>query len=285
MENPRLSKKEKKLLKYQKSKELKQNQKKKNNKAKKEKRAEMLASMADEQRAEFIANEKSSNQILEAEWLRVINEGTPLIFDLSFCSLMNELEINSLITQIAHSIGFLRKNEKQFFKLICCSVSGEVKEKLEKRSGKNWNLQLREEDIDALPELSGKQIIMMSPDAPDPLIDVDLENSVYVIGGLVDRTRKNSITLNKAVQKNFRAYRLPIQEEITQKIRVVLNINTVVEILHKKASGMPWKEALNSSIPQRLFRQVEESNKKSQQNQILTPKKIDKSPKIEEAKN
>lgn len=218
MEKVRLSKKEKKIIKYQKAKELKIQKRKKTEKVRKEKRAELLSAMTDEQRLEFISTEKNKNQISEEEWLRVSKEGTPLIFDLSFCGLMDQLEKNSLITQICHSIGFLRKNENQYFKLICCSANQEIKELIQRRSGKNWNVNVQEEDVDCIPETTGKQIIMMSPDAPEPLPDVDLENCVYVIGGLVDRTRKNKITLDKAIQKSIKAYRLPIQEEVSEVI-------------------------------------------------------------------
>ena len=92
------------------------------------------------------------------------------------------------------------------------------------------------------PFTNGKTIIMLSPDAEEVLTEINSQ-AVYVVGGLVDRTVKSYQTLMKAQELGISCMRLTIKESISDvtnpfKLKKVLNINTVVEILHYKASGV-----------------------------------------------
>lgn len=46
--------------------------------------------------------------------------------------------------------------------------------------------------------LASVQVVLLSPDAPEPLTCMEADK-VYVIGGIVDRTVKKGTTLNFAV--------------------------------------------------------------------------------------
>ena len=102
------------------------------------------------------------------------------------------------------------------------------------------------------------KVVMLSPDAVDAIDDIS-KDKVYVIGGLVDRTRKKNFTLNKASERNLVALRLPIEEEAIvvrsiQKGKPVLNVNTVIEILQKKAEGKEWRQCFIEALPKRILK-------------------------------
>ena len=71
-------------------------------------------------------------------------------------------------------------------------------------------VELSDKDIEAYAQTSN--IIMLSPDASQTIEDIN-KDFVYIIGGLVDRTRKKAISLNRANEKQIPAMRLPIEEE------------------------------------------------------------------------
>jgi tRNA (guanine9-N1)-methyltransferase len=185
-----------------------------------------------------------------------LNEFCPIIFDLSFMGSMKYAEINSTLNQIRLSIGYLRKRPVKCFKLACCNVSPEIYEILTRKGSNSWKLGLYESEINELGFLGNREIIMLSPDADEILEEVDIEHCAYIIGGLVDKTVKKKETYSKAQNFGWKCKRLPIKETIWQKIdpyrmKQVLNINTVIEILQLKAEGQSWEQSLLTSIPKR----------------------------------
>ncbi|CBZ55343.1 putative tRNA (guanine-N1)-methyltransferase domain containing protein [Neospora caninum Liverpool] len=98
---------------------------------------------------------------------------------------------------------------------------------------------------------SPEEVVVLSPDAEEELLSVEADK-VYVVGGLVDRTISRSETFRQAEQFRFETRRLPFQTFLPDQQRLVLNVNTVVEILlHVRQNG-DWKAALLSAVPQRL---------------------------------
>ena len=255
MESKRLSKQEKKKLKYEKVRESRKKQRKRLRDAQKEKRREMLAAMTDEQRAEFVKKEREEKNLLETEYLRASQQGTPIVVDFSHSQMMSEQEQTSLVSQIRQATGFLRKRSNQFYQLLCCSVPPSIKEQYLKYASEKWIVKIKDTDLEGIEEIAHKNVIMLSPDSADPLGELDLENSVYVIGGIVDRTIKSQITLEQAMKKNLTARRLPIQEEFGSNVKFVLNVNTVIELLQIKAEGRTWRETFLEGIPKRYLKQ------------------------------
>ena len=132
----RLTKQEKKKIRYESKKEKRKLQKKKYDLKRKQDRAEMLSNMTEEERKVFIDNEKHENELFRAEQLRASLEGIPILIDLSYSDFMNEMEHSSLITQITQSIGFLKKCKNQHVRLVCINVSENMKARLETRGCK-----------------------------------------------------------------------------------------------------------------------------------------------------
>jgi tRNA (guanine9-N1)-methyltransferase len=77
-----------------------------------------------------------------------------------------------------------------------------------------WKIHLSSSDVMSIPEAQSHEIVMLSPDATDSLDSIN-PNSMYVIGGLVDRTRKKAESLKKAMERRVKCVKLPIREEIS----------------------------------------------------------------------
>ncbi|KAM3182234.1 hypothetical protein ACTXT7_012793 [Hymenolepis weldensis] len=102
-----------------------------------------------------------------------------------------------------------------------------------------------------------QKIIYLSPDAPDPLIEVE-KDIVYVVGGLIDESIEKGRSLDKAANLNVSAARLPIDEfapaDWNPQNRVkasALCINTLVEILLDVMHTKDWRQAFNKHLPHR----------------------------------
>lgn len=215
----KLNKQEKKLQKYQAVRELKKKQRNQRVRAKRKQRAEMFANMTEgnlysDEISKFKSDEQQQNFKLTTEADRVFNEGIPLVIDMSYCELMSPQEIKSLVLQICQTIGYIRKYENQVFKIICTSITPELEELITSMSKGKWKIHLCSLDVMSIPEAESHEIVMLSPDATDSL-DAIHPNSMYVIGGLVDRTRKKAESLKKAMERRVKCVKLPIREEIS----------------------------------------------------------------------
>jgi tRNA (guanine9-N1)-methyltransferase len=116
---------------------------------------------------------------------------------------------------------------------------------------------------EALLELySLDSLVLMSPDAQQPLISIDL-TKVYVIGGIVDKTVQKGLTLEFAEQHQLPAYRLPIKEHASQlgmdfpgaNTRPILTAADVVTALIEYNRTQDWVLALQAAMPSRKRRQ------------------------------
>ncbi|VDM31711.1 unnamed protein product [Hydatigera taeniaeformis] len=102
------------------------------------------------------------------------------------------------------------------------------------------------------------QIFYLSPDAPDPLLDLD-RYSVYVAGGLVDENITKGKSLDTASKLGIPAVRLPIKEfapgDWSPRNPVkssALPLNILVEILLAFLQNRDWRTALDQCLPHRF---------------------------------
>lgn len=206
----RLSKQQKKRLRFEASKDKKRQNKKKAVRKKRQERAELLSSMTEDQRRAFILSENEEMNQQKEERTRAYKDGIPVLVDLSFYNLMNDIEKSSLVQQITEAVGFLRKCSKIHLKLVCINACDELRTRLEDEGSKKWLVEVSNDDFDSFSNI--ENTLMLSPDANNVLDDITKEN-VYIIGGLVDRTKKKSLSLTKSITKGIKAVRLPIEEE------------------------------------------------------------------------
>lgn len=99
-----------------------------------------------------------------------------------------------------------------------------------------------------------ESIVYLSPDAGEPLEEID-PKKIYVIGGLVDGSPKNRVTINKAAELGVEARRLPIAEYMSRIDQFgatkILTLNQVYDILISVTASGDWEKALGGSVPKR----------------------------------
>ena len=101
-----------------------------------------------------------------------------------------------------------------------------------------------------------EELVVLSPDAEVALESTEL-GVVYVIGGIVDETRKSQLTLDSARTNQIVARRLPIREHLErdQSKRAqqteVLSANQVFDILLAHFESGDWARALKIGGPAR----------------------------------
>jgi len=104
------------------------------------------------------------------------------------------------------------------------------------------------------------QVVMLSPDAGEPLLHLE-PHLVYCIGGIVDRTVRKGVTRDWASGSGVRAVRLPVEEHAAELGLVkgvckcpILNISDVMVALLEYHTSGDWVGALDKAIPQRKRR-------------------------------
>jgi tRNA (guanine9-N1)-methyltransferase len=217
---------------------------------------------------------KSPKEINE-ETLKLLDsksQGLPRIFiNCSFCDTMAGKEITSLVKQIQLSYAALRKSvlfdkgPRAQINVTSVEPDSEFSKKLKEQNSEKWHVNFYKENYwDILNSENARptKVVVLCPDATEVLEAVDLD-SVYILGGLVDRTVQSKISYNQTSQlvlseKNsenkfsLKICRLPIREHISCPKSTVLNINTVIEILLKMLiPGADWSEVLKKCVPKR----------------------------------
>lgn len=123
-----------------------------------------------------------------------------------------------------------------------------------------WRMETHSQDL--MNVFPSSQLVLLSPDAPEPLMAVD-NSKVYVVGGIVDKTVQKGITFSFAQQQGLPVYRLPIREYAQQlgldfpgaSTRPVLSAADVVTALVEYQQMQDWAAALKVAVPQRKRRQ------------------------------
>jgi tRNA (guanine9-N1)-methyltransferase len=82
-------------------------------------------------------------------------------------------------------------------------------------------------------------------------LDVITDDSIYVIGGLVDKNRHKNICLRRARELELATGRLPISDYVKMAQRQVLAVNHVGEAIIRRIETDDWALALKEVIPQR----------------------------------
>ena len=96
------------------------------------------------------------------------------------------------------------------------------------------------------------RLVYLTADAPDALDVIDAD-TVYVIGGLVDRSREKGLTYARARAAGIATARLPLAEhlELGPEQHRSLAVNHVFEIVMHRARGLEWGDAMLRAMPPR----------------------------------
>ena len=96
------------------------------------------------------------------------------------------------------------------------------------------------------------RLVYLTADAPDALDVIDAD-TIYVIGGLVDRSREKGLTLARARAAGIATARLPLAEHLQLGLEQhrSLAVNHVFEIVMHRARGLEWGDAMLKAMPPR----------------------------------
>ncbi|KAF1792475.1 tRNA methyltransferase TRM10-type domain [Phytophthora cactorum] len=221
-------------------------------------RFELLHSMteAEERRAFLIQETAEKEEALQRLQRAAAADSSSqrIAIDLSFDSIMNDKEIRSLANQLKLSYGLIKQMSEPF-QLVCCNPSAQLEHSLERFGASNWHIQWRRSAASVAEHFPPEELIYLSPDSPNVLEKMD-PTKIYVIGGIVDKSRKKGASLNAATEAGITTVRLPIQEHITERLDHILNVNTVVDVLINFREIGDWPRALDIALPQRKRSQI-----------------------------
>ena len=191
------------------------------------------------------------------------NSNFIICFDLNFNTYMDSKEQKSLTAQLALCYNINKHNKKKI-NFYFTNMTKDLMEQLNKNDAQKWKVHYSNSPfylIDDLIKLK-KEFVYLSPDAEEELDDVS-EDKIYIIGGIVDRTVIQNLSMNRVNGiKNDNncgikivTKKLPLLKYIKDVKNTVLNINTVVEILSLYADmdkdKKDWKSVLEQALPKR----------------------------------
>jgi ribonuclease P protein 1 len=132
----------------------------------------------------------------------------------------------------------------------------------------------KESYLDLFPK---ERLVYLTPHAKESLTTYDLDD-IYIIGGFVDKSCHEPISLIKAKKEGIRSVRLPLDEHIIWGVGCKnLCLNHIVAILHDVKITGDWKKSLIDNIPQRKQKKIEEIEYEDmlRKQQLIRRKKIE----------
>ncbi|CAM9291007.1 unnamed protein product, partial [Choristocarpus tenellus] len=175
-----------------------------------------------------------------------------LAVDLSWAETARENDVANLGKQLCYVYSDM-KSSLDPPALTLAPYSGRTANILNRVGARSWMVHRHTTSVfEALG--TDLNIIYLSPDAEEPLAELlPGEQVVYVVGGVVDRTRHAGWSLLAARAEDVRCARLPFQEHLPWVIGAdrVLTVCAVIKALMMRYSGMEWPEVLEKNLPQR----------------------------------
>lgn len=155
-------------------------------------------------------------------------------------------------------------------RITSLSSTGKIQRYLDDINAKNWLNPEKEEGVDdnwivdmvpwdyiheATLEMERRDkkmdIIYLTADAEDELETID-NNTIYILGGLLDHNRLKMATYERANSKNIKTARLPLQNHVHIQRRHILTVNHVFDILLTYPQNPNWQEVFLSQLPSRM---------------------------------
>ncbi|KER25857.1 tRNA (guanine-N(1)-)-methyltransferase [Opisthorchis viverrini] len=195
---------------------------------------------------------------LDVKIRQAFDVGVKLCIDCSYESCMSQKECNKFAQQLCRAYGANRKhNNPVSLHLVNFLSSGQIAAAC-KRKCDGFEHYVIGKHSDLPRSVFDKNVIYLSPDAPEPLLDIS-DDCAYVIGCLIDEHLMKGKSLEEANAQQCKAVHLPIPEFIESTNgsfrSPVLTVNQVVElILAYLDNGRDWKQAILSTVPGRFLK-------------------------------
>lgn len=199
-----------------------------------------------------------------------------IIIDLAFNSIMNYKEIQSLASQIGRCYG----QNKHRINLFCYHIFGvsdkTVNDIFNKMEAFNWKMFFYNESLDEylnrnnnvcsnnsdeLYEFKDK-MIYLSPDSSNILDEFNSNEFFLIMGGIVDKSVKKCLSLNRAISLNVKSCRLPLEnltglhKNKNVNLNQPLNLDNIVSIIHDYIESNSWNKALELNLVKRIVDKI-----------------------------
>lgn len=143
--------------------------------------------------------------------------------------------------------------------LTVTSFTGDLRTFATHMGASSWPINKHAEHV--LHILPAEQLVLLSPDAEKPLMQLDPDKA-YVIGGIVDRSVCKGLTARFGAQHGLETVRLPVLEYADElglnyagaSKRPLLNVSDVVVALIEYHRTGSWTHALREALPKRKMR-------------------------------
>ena len=249
----RLSKAEKRILRYEKnrSKMLAKRKVVKKRRAMKQNASDELLSQEEWAIVKRQRREESERQ---TEKLRtaMTNGHLTIAVDLGFTEKNSTRELRSLAQQLTYAYSKMKKEYDVPPKLHLAEYCGEAKRVFELSGAGHWLVNRHEEPVEEV--FRGKRLVYLSPDAEEALDEVDAD-AVYIVGGIVDRTVNSNLSKLKAAGLGIETRRFPVKEYLPDCRKVVLNVDRAIHVLVRFAEEGDWVGILRETMPKRHKRE------------------------------
>mmetsp|Transcript_18121 Transcript_18121/g.37441 ORF Transcript_18121/g.37441 Transcript_18121/m.37441 type:complete len:274 (+) Transcript_18121:112-933(+) len=181
--------------------------------------------------------------------------------DCSFEDQMTAKEINSLASQLRYCYASNRRSPMPCY-LSATSVVGETLQHLENVAGfSEWShkaFTCTGEPLEKHFQSKLSSVVYLTSDSENVLETLSPE-TVYVIGGIVDRNRLKRAAIERAEALGVQTAKLPLDSHLQEmQTTKVLTCNHVFDIIMKYkeivcggSSQQPWRQALMDVLPNR----------------------------------
>ncbi|CAJ1453911.1 unnamed protein product [Effrenium voratum] len=211
----RLRKSERKEQRRAHAKEQRQQRKKAQKLRKQEQRKARLEAMTAEERAEFLERERQAGRdrkaAADAALESAFQGGRPrIVVNCSFSASLAPKELTSLAKQLQLAYSQARELRSRCqLHLASLGPGNLARRPLELQGLASWKLHVHEGAVWEVfaEEARQDQLVILSPDAEEDLLEV-LEEEVYVVGGIVDRSVKKMQSLAQAREMGLARYLL-----------------------------------------------------------------------------
>lgn len=218
-----------------------------------------------------------SRKFLKNNKVDPVKSRVSFAIDLDFEDLMIDRDLANCCKQLGRVYSINRRSSTPCpLYLASLKPNSRTEIQLNKNSYKNWDLKhMPETYLDIGFEKD--KIVYLSSES-DAVLDKFEDETLYVIGGLVDHNYHKGLCLKRAQEAGVRTAKLPLSEYIDIKTRTVLTINHVFEIVSKVVEGKNWQEAILAVIPPRKGAiakdKSEEEESKSDQTSVPSNEEI-----------
>ncbi|XP_067128187.1 tRNA methyltransferase 10 homolog C [Centruroides vittatus] len=198
--------------------------------------------------------------------------GSSLVIDMSYDEYMAKRELINCADQIQMAYGSNKINREPF-NLYFCNLHKDnalipyLKNAIPHINKNNCLITSTEKSyLDIFPK---ERIVYLTPNSPNVLQKFD-HDSVYVIGGFVDKVNAKPLSLAKAKREGLKTAKLPLDQHLYWGEGCKsLTINQVIDILLEAKASNNWNKAFEF-VPSRKLRKI---NSEEIQHQTLTKKK------------